>query len=392
MDGVSNSVMGEANSAMGEANSVVGEAVVGERGVDGVNSVGNNSISSVKSVGGISHDGGVGSEGLALGGGPVLSLVGLAHGLVAHLAVSVSVDGLVGAIVDGGNSSGHGGVGHRGMDGVTVDGGVHSMGHNGSVVSDDRGGVDSVSNNGSGVNGMSDRGIGGSGSSVVSGGGSGLVAGSGSLGVDSGSLVGHISDIAVIAIGRVGNLLDSAVRKGNGVRSLDIAGTIRGLLGVEVGLGVVISDGVGVAVGGDLIGVSLSLVGGGGGMVSRGMDHGGSIGGSSVHSVGNNRGSVDGVSNHRSGVMDQRSGVMDQRGGVHGVSDGMSEDGAVGNRGDGVKGDNSGLADRDGPVGAQGGLNLSEALGVIDLVHGGVGGAEGLGLDEASLLTVGGGD
>ena len=81
----------------------VGDSVVGERGVDGMNTMGNNSISSVKSVGGISHDGGVGSEGLALGGGPVLSLVWLAHGLVAHLAVSVSVDGLVGAIVDGGN-------------------------------------------------------------------------------------------------------------------------------------------------------------------------------------------------------------------------------------------------------------------------------------------------
>jgi len=343
-----------------------------------VNSVGNNSISSVKSVGGISHDGGVGSEGLALGGGPVLSLVGLAHGLVAHLAVSVSVDWLVGAIVDRGNSGGHGSVGH----GVSKDRGVHSVGHDGSVVSDDRGGVDGVSNNGSGVDGVSDRGVGGSGSGVVSGGGGGLVAGSGSLGVDSSSLVGHISDIAVIAVGRVGNLLDSAVRKGNGVRSLDIAGTIGGLLGVEVGLGVVISNGVGVGVGGDLIGVSLGLVGGGGGVVSRGMDHGGSIGGSSVHSMSNNRGSVD--------------GVMDQRGGVHGMSSGVSKDGAVGNsvsnRGDGVKGDNSRLADRDGPVSAQGGLNLSEALGVIDLGHGGVGGAEGLGLDEASLLTVGGGD
>jgi len=361
-----------------------------------VDGVGNNSLGSVKSVGGISHDGGVGSEGLALGGGPVLSLVGLAHGLVAHLAVSVSVDRLVGAIVDGGNSGGHRGVGHRGMDGVTIDGGVHSVGHNGSVVSDDRGGVDSVSNNGSGVNGVSDRGIGGSGSGVVSGGRGGLVARSGSLGVDSGSLVGHICDIAVIAVGRVGNLLDSAVRKGNSVRSLDIAGTIRGLLGVEVGLGVVISNGIGVGVGGDLIGVSLGLVGRGGGMVSRGMNHRGSIGGSSVDSMGYNRGSVDGVSDHRGGMMDQRSGVMDQRGGVHGVSTGMSEYGAVGNsvsdRGDGVKGDNSGLADRDGPVGAKGGLNFREALGVIDLVHRGVGGAEGLGLDEASLLTVGGGD
>merc|ERR550534_3501206 len=99
----------------GVGNSVVSEAVVGERGVDGVNSVGNNSISSVKSVGGISHDGSMGSESLALGGGPVLSLVGLAHGLVAHLAVSVSVDWPVGAIVDGGDGSGHGGGQHRGV-------------------------------------------------------------------------------------------------------------------------------------------------------------------------------------------------------------------------------------------------------------------------------------
>jgi len=97
VDGVGDSVVGKGGV------DGVGNSVVGERGVDGVNTVGNNSISSVKSVGGISHDGGVGSEGLALGGGPVLSLVGLAHGLVAHLAVSVSVDGLVGAIVDGGN-------------------------------------------------------------------------------------------------------------------------------------------------------------------------------------------------------------------------------------------------------------------------------------------------
>jgi len=46
-------------------------------GVDGV--VTNNSISSVQSVGGISNNSSVSSEGLALGGGPVLSLVWLAH-------------------------------------------------------------------------------------------------------------------------------------------------------------------------------------------------------------------------------------------------------------------------------------------------------------------------
>merc|ERR1719480_189993 len=158
--GEANSVMGEANSVVGEANSVVGEAdsVVGERGVDGVNSVGNNSISSVKSVGGISHDSGVGSEGLALGGGPVLSLVGLAHGLVAHLAVSVSIDWLVGAIVDRGNSGGHRGVGNRGgVDGVSEDGGVHSVSNDGSGMDGvSHRGVDSVGDDGSGMS--NDRG------------------------------------------------------------------------------------------------------------------------------------------------------------------------------------------------------------------------------------------
>ena len=113
--------MGERSSmnSMGERGSVNS---MGDRSVDGVNAVGDNSISSVKSVGGVSHDGGVGSEGLALGGGPVLSLVGLAHGLVAHLAVSVSIDGLVGAIVDGGDGSGHGGGQHGGVsNGVVSD-------------------------------------------------------------------------------------------------------------------------------------------------------------------------------------------------------------------------------------------------------------------------------
>ena len=109
------------------------------------------------------------------------------------------------------------------------------------------------------------------------------------LGVDSGSLVGHISDISVISVGDVLDVLDPAIGKSHGVSTLDIAGTIGGLLGVEVGLGVVISNGVGVGVGGDLIGVSLGLVGGGGGVVSGG-------------SVGNNRGGVDGVSDDRGGV------------------------------------------------------------------------------------------
>ena len=121
-------------NSRGEGSSVNG--MMGERGVDGVNTVRDNSISSVKSVGGISHDGGVGSEGLALGGGPVLPLVGLAHGLVAHLAVSVSVNWLVGAIVDGGDGSGHGGGQHRGVHSVVTN---HSLVSD-SVVSEELGG------------------------------------------------------------------------------------------------------------------------------------------------------------------------------------------------------------------------------------------------------------
>jgi len=60
---------------------VVGSGVVDsvDSVVDSVDSVGDNTVSTVKPVGGISHDGSVGSEGLALGGGPVLSLVRFAH-------------------------------------------------------------------------------------------------------------------------------------------------------------------------------------------------------------------------------------------------------------------------------------------------------------------------
>merc|ERR1719336_3368008 len=74
-------------------------------GMDGMDSVGDNSISSVKSVGGISNNSGVGSESLALGGGSVFSLVWLADRLMADLTVSISIDGSVGSIVHWGNGS-----------------------------------------------------------------------------------------------------------------------------------------------------------------------------------------------------------------------------------------------------------------------------------------------
>ena len=86
-------------------------------GMDGVNSVGDNSISSVKSVGGISNNSGSSTESLALGGGSVLSLVGLADRLVANLTVSVSIDWSVGVGVDWGHSARHWGGEDWGVDG-----------------------------------------------------------------------------------------------------------------------------------------------------------------------------------------------------------------------------------------------------------------------------------
>merc|ERR1712111_103819 len=80
-------------------------------------------------------------------------------------------------------------------------------------------------------------------------------------------------------------MLDSTIGKSNRVGTLGIAGTIGGLLGVEVGLGVVISHGVGVGVGENLVRVDLGLIGGGrgvghgGGGVHRGSHGGGDAGG-----------------------------------------------------------------------------------------------------------------
>jgi len=74
--GVVNSVVDWGDNTVTENWGCVVDSVV-DWGMDSV--VSDNSISSVKSVGGISNNSSVSSEGLALGGGPVLSLVGLAH-------------------------------------------------------------------------------------------------------------------------------------------------------------------------------------------------------------------------------------------------------------------------------------------------------------------------
>ena len=218
--------------------------------------------------------------------------------------------------------------------------------------------------------------------SVVGGGRSWGIGRGGLVGlllwVDSGTLIGHISDESVISVAGVGHMLDSAVGKSNRVRSLDIAGTIRGLLGVEGGLGVVISNSVGEGVGG-LLSEVISLVSSLGWGVGRGR---GVVSGGSLD---NNWGSVDGVVDWGSvdGVGNNWGGVDSV---VHGGNDWGNSVVSDGVRGDGVDGGNSSLSSGDGSVGSDGWLNLSKALGVVGLVDAGVGGTESLVLAQGSDL------
>ena len=155
---------------------------------------------------------------------------------------------------------------NRGVDSVSEDRGVDSVGEDGGGVnhraSDHRG----VVSRGSVNNRVSDH----------------------SLGILGLAVIGHIGDIAIVAVGVVVDMLDPAIGKSDRVGSLSVASTVRGLRGLEVGLGVVISHSIGVGVGGDHI--RLSMVGGGSdhwGVVSWGsVDHGGVV----------HRGSVDSVS------------------------------------------------------------------------------------------------
>merc|ERR1712190_114957 len=101
------------------------------------------------------------------------------------------------------------------------------------------------------------------------------------------------------------------------------------------------------------------------------------------------RGGVDSVVGNRGG--------MDKRGSVgysvvgNGVGNYWSSMGNwVGNVGS--DGNNSSVSDGNGPVGSNGRLDLREALGVVGLGNGRVGGAKGLGLDKSPLLAMSSGD
>ena len=70
-----------------------------------------------------------------------------------------------------------------------------------------------------------------------------------SVGISGNSVVGNISNVSVISVGSVGDSLNSAVRKRNGVRTVDSTAGVLGLGSLEVGLGVVVRDTIGEGVG-----------------------------------------------------------------------------------------------------------------------------------------------
>jgi len=137
------------------------------------------------------------------------------------------------------------------------------------------------------------------------------------LRVDRDSLVRYISNVTVVVVGGVLNVLGPAIGKSNRVAASNSTVGIGCLGSVESGLGVVISNTILKSIRSGL----LLLISGGGVAISRdGMVHNGSVGndGGGVHSVGNNRGVIRGrgMVNNR-GVI-RSSGMVDNRGVIGG--------------------------------------------------------------------------
>merc|ERR1711881_557296 len=153
-------------------------------------------VGSMENIGRVMDSSYASSEGLGLGGGSVLSLVRLGDGLVRDLA-STTVDR---SSVDS--------VGNRSS--VNNRGGVHNWG--------------SISR---------------------------------SIGILSSAVIGDLSDVSIVGIRVVVDMLGAAVREVDTVRTLGIASSVTGLGSIEVGGGVVVSNGVVVCVGGDLVRVNL---------------------------------------------------------------------------------------------------------------------------------------
>merc|ERR1712203_1040167 len=214
--------------------------------------------------------------------------------------------------------------------------------------------------------------------------------------------VRDLSDVAINVVGVVSDGLDTAVRKVHLVGALNNTGAIVALSLAKGGLGVVVGNSVVVGVGGDLSKVIKR------GSVCNSVDNRGSVddrgsvdNGGGVDGVVGNRGSVDKRGSMGNSVVGNRvgdsGGGMDKRGSVgysvvgNGVGNYWSSMGNwVGNVGS--DGNNSSVSDGNGPVGSNGRLDLREALGVVGLGNGRVGGAKGLGLDKSPLLAMSSGD
>ena len=72
------------------------------------------------------------------------------------------------------------------------------------------------------------------------------------------AIVGDLGDVSIDVVGVVVDMLDPAIRQTDRVVALSGGSAIVRLLSVEAGSGVVVSHGVLVGVGGDLVGVDLS--------------------------------------------------------------------------------------------------------------------------------------
>ena len=84
-----------------------------------------------------------------------------------------------------------------------------------------------------------------------------------SSGEGSSAIVGDFGDISINVVGVVVDVLDPSVGQVDGVVSLPGSGAIVGLLGVKTGSRVVVSHGILVGVGGDLVRVDLNGMGNG---------------------------------------------------------------------------------------------------------------------------------
>jgi len=208
------------------------------------------------------------------------------------------------------------------------------------------------------------------------------------LRVDRDSLVRYISNVTVVVVGGVLNVLGPAIGKSNRVATSNSTVGIGCLGSVESGLGVVISNTILKSIRSGL----LLLISGGGVTISRGgMVDNGSVGndGGGVHGVGNNRGVIwgRGMVNNR-GVI-RSSGMVDNRGMVRsrGMVDnrGMVSRGSMVGRGWGISnmvGNSSRSMDSShwllitsismdslrGSVGLAGNAGMISTMGLVDRV------------------------